>query len=84
MEKERFVCVEWDDAAFTDGYYDADKEEGFNPIPSQTVGHLIKKDRRKVLVASERFFPSKDTIDKRRIQTIPRKMVKRIRYLRDE
>lgn len=84
MEKERFVCVEWDDACSTDGYYDEEDKKRFNPMPSQTVGHLIRKDRQKVLVASEKFFISDGTTDKRKIQTIPRKMVKRIRYLRDE
>ena len=84
MKKERFICVEWEDASSNSGFYDPDNKELFNPVPCQTVGHLIKKDRQKVLVASERFFYSDNTTDNRKIQTIPRKIVKRIRYLRDK
>ena len=83
MRKERFVCIEWEDASYTTGYYDPDDPKRFNPISSQTVGHLIKKDRQKILVGTEKFFLSDGTIDDRKIQTNHRKMVMRIRYLED-
>ena len=84
MRKERFVCIEWEDASNNGGYYDAEDEKRFNPIPTQTVGHLIKKDRRKALVAQERYSYSDGDITSRHIQCIPRKMITKIRYLENK
>ena len=84
MKKEHFVCVEWEDSTYNTGYYDKEHPEKFDPLPSQTIGYLIKKNRRAVVIAGERFFQSDDDIDERHIYTIPRKMVKRIRYLEDK
>lgn len=84
QQKENFVCVEWGDASFTSGYYDPDDQKRFSPIPAQTVGHLIKKDHEKILVVAEKYFLSDGTIEDRHVHTIPRKMIKRIRYLGDK
>jgi len=82
-KRERFVCVEWDDAAHNSGYYDATEPERFTPISSQTVGHLIQKNRKQVIVAQERYFGTSSSVEYRYTQIIPRKMVTKIRYLED-
>lgn len=76
----KIVCVEWDDAVTRTGYWDSDHPERFKAVGCKTVGHLIKKNRHEIIVASEVFADG----DKRHIHTIPRKMVKRIIYLKGE
>ena len=84
MKKERLVCVEWDDAGYNGGYYDnADDSGRFGLVHTRTVGHLVKSGRRAVIVAQDRFDLSDGDIDLRHTATIPRGMIRRIRYLGD-
>uniref|UniRef100_A0A6M3KVG4 Uncharacterized protein n=1 Tax=viral metagenome TaxID=1070528 RepID=A0A6M3KVG4_9ZZZZ len=78
--KDRIVLVEWDDACSNSGYYDKDHPEKFNPVRCKTVGHLITKDRKSVVISGEVF----DDGDRRHIHTIPRKMVVKITELRSK
>ena len=74
----KIVEVNWTDACSTNGYYDKDHPEKNDPVICKTVGHLISKNKKAVVLASEYF----DDGDKRHIHTIPRKMVNSIRELR--
>ena len=76
--KERIVCVEWDDAVSNNGYYNKDHPEKFNPIRCKTVGHLISKNKKAVVISSEAFEDG----DKRDIHTIPKKMVVKVTELK--
>lgn len=82
MRKERFVCVEWDDASYNSGYFSRDNREQNEPLPCKTVGHLVKANRKVVVVATDRFGDRDD--DLRHTSTIPRKMVTKIRHLGDK
>lgn len=81
MRKERFVCIEWDDATYNAGYYDIDDKKRFEPVRCKTIGHLIKSTRKEILVAMDRFGDDDD--DLRHISTIPKSIVRKIRYLED-
>ena len=83
--KEKMVCVEWDDASYNQGYYDKKSPEDFCQVKTRTVGHLVKKSAKEVLVSVDRFyFPNGRMEGERHITTIPRKMIKKITYLKGE
>jgi len=76
--KERIVCIEWDDASCNAGYYDEKYPEKFEPVFSKTVGHLVKKDKKCVIVSQERFYENGKPDGDRHIVTIPKKMIRKI------
>ena len=81
--RERFICIEWLDATYNAGYYeDTDDEvkKRFRLMPCQTIGHLIKSDRVKVIVAMDKFGDG----DMRHLSIIPKKGITKIRYLGDK
>ena len=73
----KIVAVHWIDACTNSGYYDKEHPERFDPIHCVTVGHLVRKNRNDVVVASESFSDG----DRRHIHTIPRGMVSKVVYL---
>lgn len=77
--KDKIVLIEWEDASFNGGYYDEKEPQDFEPILNRTVGHLVKSDRSKVIVSTDRWGKEPDT--HRHISTIPKKMIKSIKYL---
>ena len=80
--KDKIVCIEWEDAASNSGYYDKKSPERFKPVKTRTVGHFIKKTKVAIIVSQERFYDDKGKPDDdRHIVTIPRKMIKSIKYL---
>ncbi len=82
--KESIVCVEWDDATFNSGYYDKKEPSLFNPIHTRTVGHLVRKTAKDIVVSMDRFYDAESHVDSdRHITTIPKKMIKRIIYLEE-
>ena len=82
MKSKKIVCVEWDDAGFNSGYYDENNKDLHTPIIVETVGHLIQSNKSVVIVATDSYkYASGQTDDKRHISTIPKKMVRKIRYL---
>ena len=82
MPKEKIVCVEWEDAAFNSGYYDKRRPEDFTPVLTRTVGYLVKRTAKSVLVSQDRFYKDNGKIDdERHIGIIPKKMIKRITEL---
>lgn len=85
MGKEQVVCIEWDDASSHSGFYDKRRPEDFEPVRVKTVGHWIKRTKRAVIVSQERFYNSKGKRDDdRHIIVIPKKMIRRIVYLKEE
>ena len=83
--KEKIVCVEWDDASFNSGYYDKKTPEDFRQVKTKTVGHLVKRSAKEVLLAVDRFYKPDGKLDsERHITTIPRKMIRKITYLKEE
>lgn len=78
--KEKILCVEWDDAAYNSGYYDKKDTTGdFEPAFTRSVGHLIKRDKKAILLSTDRFYDSGNKItNNRHISIIPRKMIRRI------
>ena len=79
---EKIVCIEWDDAGFNSGYYDKNNKDIHTPIIVRTVGHLIKKNKSVIIVATDRYKYGESSSDERHISTIPRKMVRSISYLK--
>lgn len=85
MSKEKIVCVEWEDATYNSGYYDKKTPEDFKPMFTRTVGHLIKRTSKEIIVSQDRFYDSKTKpSDDRHIGIIPRKMIKRVIELGDK
>ena len=85
MNKEEIVCIEWEDASFISGYYDPDKPENFHAVPTKTVGFLVIKGRRAVVVSQDRFYFEDGSIDSdRHLSIIPRKMIKSIKVMRQQ
>lgn len=86
MQKERPVCIEWEDATYNAGYYDKDDPKRFNPAPTKTIGFIVKRDRDKLIVCMDRFYSTdgKELEDERHTSTIPRKMIKRIIPMRED
>ena len=81
--KDRIVCIEWYDATFTSGYYDIKYPERYAPAKTRTVGHLVKQDRKAVIVSQERFYDDKGVADDERyIVTIPKGMIRKITELK--
>lgn len=76
--KEKIVCVEWEDASSNSGYYNKNNPQEFSPFPTKTVGHLIKRDKKAVVVSQDRFYKDGKIDGDRHISTIPKKMIKRI------
>jgi len=84
MKDKKIVCVEWDDAGFNSGYYDEDNRDISTPIVVKTVGHLIKRNKSVVIVATDGYTYASQGGDYRHISTIPKKMVRRITLLKGE
>jgi len=78
MAKERIVCIEWEDASYNSGYYDKKSPEDFEPVFTRTVGHLVKRTAKSVIVSQDRFYRSNKIDDDRHIGIIPKKMIKQI------
>ena len=86
MSKRKYqrVEVEWEDACYNSGYYSPEKAKigtEHVPITCLAIGFLLKHDRKRIVLASE-YFPQDD--DMRRVNTIPRKMIKKITRLKAE
>jgi len=68
------VLVEWDDAWQTVGAHDEHDEV----LPTETVGWLIRRTRRSVYIAGERF-PDRSPVERwRGVTRVPIGMVTRI------
>lgn len=77
--KDKFVCVEWEDASFVSGYYDKREPGEYEPILTKTVGHLVYKTAKAVIVAQDNFYdPKGELTDSRHLTIIPKKMIKQI------
>ena len=79
--KDKIVKVEWEDASFTAGHYDEEKPQRFTPVSTSTIGYLIRKDRKMVILSQDRFYAKGKADGDRGIYTIPRKMITKITYL---
>ena len=77
--KEKILCIEWEDATYNSGYYDKEKPNDYKPVLTKTVGHLVMRDRRYLVLSQDRFY-NKDNKpeDARHLSTIPKKMIKKI------
>lgn len=78
---DKIVCVEWDDASFDSGYYDRKDEERYTQLKTMSVGHLIKSNKKEIIIGTDRWQSRKEPIDYRHITTIPRGMVRKVIYL---
>ena len=80
--KDRIVCVEWDDASFTSGYYDKKEEAKFKPIRTKTAGFVIKSDRKSIIISHDRYYNEEGKVDEERhITVIPRAMIRKVTEL---
>ena len=61
--KEKIVCVEWGDACYHSGYSSTAKPEDLEPMPTRTVGHLVKRTKEAVIVAQDRFYLANGKVD---------------------
>ena len=82
MSKERIVCVEWEDACFSSGYYDKTTPKKYEPAPISTVGIVVKSDRSKIILGTDKWQSDDGNIEYRHIHTIPKKMITKIRELK--
>ena len=83
--REKIVCIEWDDATFNSGFYDKKTPENFEPTFTQTVGHLVRKTAKYIIVSQDRFYDSKGKpSDDRHLSIIPKKMIRRVILLNKE
>ncbi len=78
MMKEIMVRVEWDDASYDSGYYDKTELQRYTQLKTVTVGHLVRRDGKQVLVAMDKWKNSRNEYEYRHISTIPKKMITRI------
>ncbi len=84
MAKEKVVCIEWEDASYNSGYYDKKSPDDFTPVRTKTVGHLVKVTPKALIVCQDRFYDSKGKPnDDRHIGVIPKKMIKKVSYLKE-
>jgi len=85
--KERIVRVIWDDAAYNNGYYDKEREASgkeFHPCRTSTVGHVVKSNKKKIILSHDRFYDSKEKVDdERHLSIIPRGMIRQVIELRE-
>lgn len=82
--KDKIVCIEWLDATYTSNYYDKEHPEKFDAILTRTVGHLVRKTKKDIIVSQDRFYEAGKPSDDRHLSTIPKKMVDRIIELNDK
>ncbi len=80
--KERIVCIEWDDACFNQGYYNESEPERFEQVRTRSVGFIVKSTSKEVILSSERNYVKEKIDGDRHINTIPKKMIKRIVQLK--
>ena len=81
MIRERIVCIEWEDAAYNSGYYDKKTPEDYEPVLTRTVGHLVKKTKKAIIVSQDRFYNGEKIDNDRHLGIIPKKMIRRVSYL---
>ena len=82
--KERIVCVEWDDASFNSGYYEEKEPERFEQVRTRSIGFLIKSTPKEIILSSDRYYLKNKIDGERHINTIPRKMIRKITQLKGE
>jgi len=81
--KEQIVCIEWEDAASNSGYYDKTKPEDFVPVRTRTVGHVVSRGKKAIIVSQDRFYsPGGKVEDDRHISIIPRGMIRKVTELK--
>ena len=76
FSKKKIVCIEWEDASNSNGYYDKDHPEGTSTVQARTVGYLIENNRKVIKLAVETFEDGA----LRHIHSIPKGMVRKIKY----
>ncbi len=82
--KEKIISIEWDDACYNTGYYDAKDPESYSQLRTKTVGHLIKSNSKEITVGTDSWHPSgRESTQYRHITTIPKKMIKKISILKE-
>ncbi len=81
MDKEKIVCVEWDDASYNSGYYTEARPESFEPVKTRTVGFLVKKTKGAIVISHDRFYMDDKLDDERHITTVPKKMIVKVTEL---
>jgi len=77
--KTKPVIVEWEDASSNSGFYDSKDPATYDTVYCQSIGYIIRKDKRQLVLASEKFTNG----DLRHIHSIPRKMIKKITPLKE-
>lgn len=77
FSKKKIVCVEWEDAANNNGYYDKEHPEYTTTAPAKTVGYLVENNRKVLKLAVETFEDGA----LRHIHSIPKGTVRKITYL---
>lgn len=82
--KEKIVCVEWDDASFDSGYYDRTDPARYTELLTLSVGHVVKRDGKQILIGTDRWKNARNETEYRHITTIPLKMVRKITVLKGE
>ena len=75
------VEVEWFDAQEETDALTLEEAKRQEPFPVKSVGFLIKKDKKKVIIALSCFHPDSSKEFFRSVWTIPKGMVKNIRRL---
>ena len=83
--KMTFPLVEiiWEDAAHCgDGTYNLKEARAYSTACARTVGYLLRKDKKEVVLCMTHFYHDRDMEDSfRLLWMIPRGCIKSIRYL---
>ena len=80
--KEKIVSVEWYDASFNSGYYNENEPEKFEQLRTKTVGFVVKSTVNEIILSSERNYIKEKIDGDRHINTIPKKMIRKITVLK--
>ncbi len=81
--KEKILCIEWEDAAYNSGYYDKKTPDDFTPVKTRTVGHLVERKSKAIILSTDRFYKVDGKVDdNRHISIIPKKMITKITELK--
>ncbi len=79
QEKRKILCVDWDDAAHTDGWRHVERIAKDTPIRCRTVGFVMSETADKLTLAQSLSLENSTGSE---AMTIPKSLIRRRRRLR--
>ncbi len=78
-EKRKIICVDWDDAAHTDGWRHAERIAEDTPLRCRTIGFVMSETKDKIVLAQNLSLEQPTGSE---AMTIPKSLIRRRRRLR--